>query len=248
MASSIDPAAKKFATAISRLDHVLRRTPSGLEKVCLGAVKLRLTRWGEAVGIYDPAALEHQPRVDPEDVQEIKDALTGMVALVDHELEVHQHLSLHVDNSEMALFAAPLVRSHCLVPFSTVAFELAGRSPEALQQEMEVICQARSCGHDTELMASGTRQEASQLLPSCAIKVAEEMAKFIADLESCFPAAAEQRRLCEDEIQRLQGLGPVLGELVRAHACWPSVGPPRNAEDEQFMTVVCEKSSHCACM
>jgi hypothetical protein len=243
MASSIDPAAKKFATAISRLDHVLHRTPSGPEKVCLGAVKLRLTRWGEAVGIYDPVALEHQPRVDPEDVQVIKDALTGMVALIDHELEVHQDLSLHIDNPDMSLFAAPLIRYHY-----PVAFTLAGRSPETLQQEMEVICHARLRGHDTELMTSGTRQEASQLLTSCAINVAEQMAKLIADLESCFPAAAEQRRLCEDEIQRLQGLGTAIGELVRAHACWPSADPPLNAEDEHFMTVVREDSSHCVCM
>ncbi len=244
MALSIDPITKKFATAISRLDHVLRRTPSGLEKVCLGAVKLRLTRWGEAVGIYDPVALEHQPQVDPEDVQETKDTLTGMAALVDHELEVHQDLSRHVDNPDMSLFAA----LHCLVPFGLVAFELTGCSPEALQQEMEVICQARSRGHDTESMASGTLQETSPLLPSCAIKVAEQITKLITNLESCFPAAAKQRRLCEDEMQRLQGLGPVLEELVRAHACWPSADRPRNAEDEHFMTVVREESSHCVCM
>ncbi|KAK5653829.1 hypothetical protein OQA88_7988 [Cercophora sp. LCS_1] len=90
MASSIDPVTQNFTTALSRLDHALRHTPGGLAKIRLGAVKLRLTRRDEAVDIYDPVALVHRLGADPENVQEAKNALAGMAALVDHALEVRQ--------------------------------------------------------------------------------------------------------------------------------------------------------------
>ncbi|KAK1751061.1 hypothetical protein QBC47DRAFT_392144 [Echria macrotheca] len=244
MASSIDRVTQDFTTAISCLDHALRHTPIGLEKVRLGAVKLRLTRWGEAVDIYDPVALGLRPGVDHEDVHEATNALAEIAALVERALEGPQHLPLHLHGGDM--------RSEGGIAVVTVP-EQAGYSYNAvaaLQQEMEMICQVRFRGQDIRLMASGdTWQEMSQSPSFFATEVAERTTKLIADLESCFPAAAKQRMLCEDEMRRLQYLEPQLVRLVRIHACWPPADPPLNDPDVQFWAVVQHSTSGgCVCM
>jgi hypothetical protein len=241
MASTIvDPISKKFATVVLRIDDVLRGTPIGFEGVCLSAVKLHLTRWGEAVGIRGPVALDEDPLVESEDVLEAKEVLTRMAALIDHELGVHQQLSPHASNPD-------------ILPSPFIGLVASRHPPDgrlaAVQREIEAICEARTRGFCTEMMVADRQRETHQLLPpSCATEVTKQMTSLIANLEGCFPLASKQRRLCANEMQRLHGLEPELEDLVRAHACWPRVDPPRSFQDDHFMTVVREESGGCVCM
>jgi len=87
------PIAVLFATAISRFEDALCSIPTCVEKLHLSAVKLRLTRGGEAVGIYHPEALEYSLRARPEDTQEVKDTLVKIIALFDSQVLAYERNS-----------------------------------------------------------------------------------------------------------------------------------------------------------
>ncbi|KAH6960037.1 hypothetical protein BKA56DRAFT_624057 [Ilyonectria sp. MPI-CAGE-AT-0026] len=73
--------ATTFATCISCFDYALTVRPNNQAMLRLSILRLRLTRWGEAVKIYcDPRFGEAEP--DPDDQKDLKDAKNALVELI----------------------------------------------------------------------------------------------------------------------------------------------------------------------
>lgn len=190
------PIAVVFATTISRFDDILHSTPTCVEKLYLSAVKLRLTRWGEAVGIYRPVALESSPNVDPEDIQEAKDVLVEIIALFDGRVSAHTRSSNGASS------------------FSTSNNHPLDGAIEALHEMMEFISNHRSRGAPppvTPTMVSARAQD-PEATTSQEI-LANAASNLILALELCYPAAAERRRQCRYEMEVLGVHGPMVTEL-----------------------------------
>jgi len=205
------PIAVLFATTISRFDDVLRSTPTCVEKLHLSTVKLRLTRWGEAVGAYPPNALEGNPRADPEDIQEVKDTLVKLISLFDCRVPAHKRSS-----SDTSRLSTPI--NQTLIWQSVEALDC--QAIEALHSTMENISRLRSRGAPspiTSTIASAGGQD-----PAPQETLADAASTLISALELCYPAAAERRRQCRHEMEALVGTyGPtdMVAEMEK-YASW----------------------------
>lgn len=67
-----------FVTCVFCFNYAIGRKPTATEVLELSVLRLRLTRWGEAVKIYDKPALRH---ADPDDLYEARQALVGIIIL-----------------------------------------------------------------------------------------------------------------------------------------------------------------------
>jgi hypothetical protein len=72
--------ASTFATCISCFNYALKEGTNDWLKLRLSVVRLRLTRWGAAVDVYNNPKLG-QIAPDPEDIESAKDILVDMVAI-----------------------------------------------------------------------------------------------------------------------------------------------------------------------
>jgi len=83
-----------FTTCIFCLNHAIDRTTQSTETLQLSVIRLRLTRWGEAVQVYQKPALNcYDP--DPDELQEIRQALFALVALFDTGNPVEKAIVAH---------------------------------------------------------------------------------------------------------------------------------------------------------
>ncbi|KAK3297933.1 uncharacterized protein B0H64DRAFT_134396 [Chaetomium fimeti] len=67
-----------FATCVSCFEYALAGQPAGQAALKLSIARLRLTRWGEAVGIYHDGNLG-EPEADPDDLKAVEAALVQLI-------------------------------------------------------------------------------------------------------------------------------------------------------------------------
>ncbi|PMD47093.1 hypothetical protein L207DRAFT_627817 [Hyaloscypha variabilis F] len=94
---STEDLANVFATCVFCLNHAIDRATSSNEALQLSAIRLRLTRWGEAVNIYEkPALVDYDP--DPDDLHETRQALAAIITLFDSRKRVKNEIVPRLDD------------------------------------------------------------------------------------------------------------------------------------------------------
>jgi hypothetical protein len=68
-----------FTTCVSCFDYGIGRDPNDPQALKLSVIRLRLTRWGEAVNIHDKAAFQNDAH--PDDLIEVRESLVDIISL-----------------------------------------------------------------------------------------------------------------------------------------------------------------------
>ncbi|CAI6087304.1 unnamed protein product [Clonostachys chloroleuca] len=163
-----------FATCISCFDYALTASPNNQATLKLSVLRLRLTRWGEAVNIYrDPKLREAE--LHPDDLKEAKDALVELITRF-------EALSASAnDDTEGSTADQPT--------------DCEGAPPLLFAKLDEIACKRRDHRQhpgllETRVLALGGRT-----------KLLVEAGSVCADrLEEAFPASQRQRELCHEEM------------------------------------------------
>jgi Prion-inhibition and propagation len=94
---STEDIADVFATCVSCLNHAIDRATSSNRALQLSMIRLRLTRWGEAVKIYEePALVDYDP--EPDELDEIRQALVDIIKLFGSGNQVSNGIVLRSDD------------------------------------------------------------------------------------------------------------------------------------------------------
>jgi Prion-inhibition and propagation len=163
-----------FATCVSCFDYTLdSRAPSDGEMLRFSMVRLRLTRWGEAVNIYKELGRE-QDDIRPYMAKRIKGVLVAMIGLFGPCASTQESAEDHTSNNPTNV----------------------ERPTQVLLSTLEAIASERSRGKSLlSPQPLGFSRWPTSLV--------SDATSFIDDLEDYFPAAQEQRELCVAELGRI---------------------------------------------
>ena len=168
-----------FATCVSCIKYALDGAPNADQALQLSVLRLRITRWGEAVEVYEDPEVG-QLYTDLDDVEAAKDVMIRMIALF-------EFLSADTKNP-----AEDLKAGHP-----------TGANPQVQSAltTLEAIASERSQGSNSIL--------SSQLLGlgKWPKSLANNISRLIDELEEIFPAAQFQRDLCAPERLRFKDEG-----------------------------------------
>jgi len=181
--------ATTFATCVSCFDYALTARPNTQATLRLSVLRIRLTRWGEAVNIYrDPKLGEAEPH--PDDLMEAKNALVELITRFE---------ALSANANDETEGSTPDQPADC-----------EGAPPLLFTKLDEIACKRRDHRQhpgllETRVLALGERT-----------KLLVEAGSVCVDrLEEAFPASQRQRKLCHEEVAGVLG-GTLLKVLQRA--------------------------------
>jgi hypothetical protein len=172
--------ASVFATCVSCFDYAINVKANDAEVLRLSVIRLRLTRWGEAVDIYGDSRLGHA-NPDPDDLDVVKCTLVNMIALFESQAGSME------DPADPATLTEPTDR---------------GRLVQALLLVLEAIASKRAKG-------ISLLDPRSLALGRCSTQLVTASSEYIDVLEDHFPAAQRQRMLCEYERLEIEGKVPI---------------------------------------
>jgi hypothetical protein len=175
--------ASVFATCVSCFDYAINVKANDAEVLRLSVIRLRLTRWGEAVDIYGDSRLGHA-NPDPDDLDVVKCTLVNMIALFESQAGSMEDLG---DPADPATLTEPTDR---------------GRLVQALLLVLEAIASKRAKG-------ISLLDPRSLSLGRCSTQLVTASSEYIDGLEDYFPAAQRQRMLCDYERLEIEGKVPI---------------------------------------
>jgi hypothetical protein len=181
-----------FVTCVYLLTDALKASPSAQDALRIGVLRLRLTRWGEAVNIMNDSPTLTKMDADAEDIDDIRQALIKLAGRFER---------YHVSGDDAAG-----KRSRPLIP----PFWLG----DSLFMELEKITLERCGGLELSLVRGPlVFSRAPTVDRSVWAKVAACISE-VAELEQILPAGPGLRRLCA--VERLRFSGEVVAALGHA--------------------------------
>lgn len=88
-----------FATCVFCLNHTIDRAPSAREVLELSVIRLRLTRWGKAVKIYEKPSLGHYDH-SPDELYMTRQALIDIITLFDTKNPAANYIVSHLNDMD----------------------------------------------------------------------------------------------------------------------------------------------------